>query len=533
MKVRLIPVLLAVVLLTACADSPSLWGTYDTPTPNASLATPGTPEVTQPPLVSRTPPVTSTLSPTVIPSPTATATPLPSPTAFPTPSAATLSPDQAPILYYSQSGDTLPAVASHFGVDPSEISPGTDSPLPPTGLIDPGTLLIIPNELSVPTTPDQQIMPDSEVVYSATALDFDTNTFVREAGGHLSSYSQYLLSTGWTTGADAIQRLAMENSINPRLLLAMLEHESHWVFGEPQNLAETDYPMGYQVERDKNFFSQMAWATEELSVGYYSWRQGTLTELTFSDGTKLRIAPKLNAGTVALQYFFSLTHNYDDWGHIMDPNVGFPALYTQMFGDPWARAQQIGPLFPRGLKQPTLVLPFEPNREWNLTGGPHAAWEHEGPIAAIDLAPSTSKGGCDESEKWLVASAPGLVVRSENGVVMLDLDFDGYEQTGWDLLYLHVATKDRVPLGTQLETDQRIGHASCEGGEASGTHLHFARKYNGEWVLTDGPMPFVLSGWTVHNGDQPYEGTMTKGDQTVTASPVGSAGSSITRSPDE
>ena len=110
-----------------------------------------------------------------------------------------------------------------------------------------------------------------------------------------------------------------------------------------------------------------------------------------------------------------------------------------------------------------------------------------------------------------------------------DLDGDGYEQTGWDLLYLHIATQDRVPIGTYVKINDHIGHASCEGGIATGTHLHFARKYNGEWVPADGAIPFVLDGWTVHKGVLPYEGTMTKGDKTVIADPVGQAKSAITR----
>ena len=78
-----------------------------------------------------------------------------------------------------------------------------------------------------------------------------------------------------------------------------------------------------------------------------------------------------------------------------------------------------------------------------------------------------------------------------------------------------------------------IGHASCEGGVSTGTHLHFARKYNGEWVLADGPLPFILSGYVIHNGEDPYLGTMTKGDVTIIANPVGTASSVIFRDPDE
>ena len=74
-----------------------------------------------------------------------------------------------------------------------------------------------------------------------------------------------------------------------------------------------------------------------------------------------------------------------------------------------------------------------------------------------------------------------------------------------------------------------LGHPSCEGGIATGTHMHIARKYNGEWISADGPLPLVLSGWTVHAGSMPYNGTMTKGDKTVMSSVYGSYESLIMR----
>jgi len=112
---------------------------------------------------------------------------------------------------------------------------------------------------------------------------------------------------------------------------------------------------------------------------------------------------------------------------------------------------------------------------------------------------------------------------------MVDLDGDGYEQTGWDILYMHVGKKDRVPVGTWLEVNDRIGHASCEGGVTTGTHLHFARKYNGEWVTADGPIPFIMDGWRVVAGEKAYEGKLVRGDQVVTADPVGQKWSNIFR----
>jgi hypothetical protein len=81
--------------------------------------------------------------------------------------------------------------------------------------------------------------------------------------------------------------------------------------------------------------------------------------------------------------------------------------------------------------------------------------------------------------------------------------------------------------------NDHIGHASCEGGISTGTHLHFARKYNGEWIVADGPIPFLLSGWTAFAGTKPYEGTLVKGDKTIIADVYGQARALIYREDDD
>jgi len=432
------------------------------------------------------------------------------------------------LIYYSQPGDSLPVVASHFGVNRADIY--SENILPDTGLIDPNTLLSIPDVLNIEMTPPIQIMPDSEIIFSPSAIDFDVYSYVAAAGGFLNNYSEWVTKT--TTGVEVINRQALDNSINPRILLALLEYQSGWVTGQPSNLANKDYPLGYIDLFHQGLFNQYLLTARDLSVGYYGWRSGQLTELKFSSGEKIRISPVLNAGTVAILYYFSRQYSYSDWLAIVDPNIGFIKLYENMFGDPWARAQKVEPLFPPGLTQPPLNLAFSPGETWNFTGGPHAAWEKEGALAALDFAPAADQKGCYVSESWVLAAASGQVVRSSIGVVMLDLDNDGYEQTGWNLLYLHIAAEDRVPKGTLLNIDDRIGHPSCEGGRSTGTHFHFARKFNGEWILADGSMPFDLSGWIAHAGENPYDGMLTKGDHTVVALPNGSIITSIVRDSD-
>ncbi|HEX9091537.1 MAG TPA: hypothetical protein VF831_08600, partial [Anaerolineales bacterium] len=205
------------------------------------------------------------------------------------------------------------------------------------------------------------------------------------------------------------------------------------------------------------------------------------------------------------------------------------ALYGEMFGDPWQADARQGPLFPAGLTQPPLELPFAPGEYWSLTSGPHIAWRTGTPRGALDFAPITGEPHCTVSRAWVTASASGLVVRAERGVVALDLDGDGLEQTGWVLVYMHIAEQDRIPLGSWVDTNTPLGHPSCEGGTATGTNVHLARKYNGEWLAADGPLPMALSGWVAHQGLLSYEGTLEKDGMVVSARPDGSVGSTIIR----
>lgn len=420
------------------------------------------------------------------------------------------------ILYYTIAGDSLPEVSLRFGVDMNAIR--SPDPIEREGLLPPGQLLIIPNNLTE-TSSTVKLLPDSEVTFSPSTIDFDIQGFVDSAGGYLATYEEYLATTGWTSGADIIGRIALEYSVNPRVLLAFLEFKSGWVYGfpDPNDELAMTYPMGYVNNMKKNLYLQSAWFASSVMGGYFGWREGRQLVVAFQDGQVLRLAPQLNAGSVGLMNAFSFLYDFPEWANLLYGDDQFLSLYESMFGNPWIRAQEVEPLIPVDVKQPELILPFEVGLTWAFVGGPHAAWSAADVWAALDFAPSSSQHGCVESNAWVVAAMSGRVVRSGNGVVVIDQDDDGFEQTGWTLLYLHIATKDRIPLGEWVEIGDRIGHPSCEGGRSQGTHVHLARRYNGEWVPADGPLPFTLSGWEAKAGTVPYKGWLIRGTEIIYA----------------
>ena len=154
-------------------------------------------------------------------------------------------------------------------------------------------------------------------------------------------------------------------------------------------------------------------------------------------------------------------------------------------GDPFRFA--VEPLIPPDLQQPEIGFPFGDDEVWYFTGGPHGGWGSSSAWAALDFVSAEEVGlGCDVSPDWARAVADGVIARSEYGLVILDLDGDGFEGTGWTIFYLHLSSEDRpVQEGQRVKKGDPIGHPSCEGGVSYATHLHIARRYNGEWIAAD------------------------------------------------
>ncbi|MCX6080730.1 MAG: hypothetical protein NTW32_14470 [Chloroflexi bacterium] len=533
---RFLPILqIAIItsLLTSClGNTAGLWGEQITPTnvefPSQTAVRTRVPSLTPSPSITplKEIPMPGTATPILSPTmPNATNTASPTPENS-TPVATFTQPVITATLpavnasgpmdvYHSQGGDTLNIVAKRFALRPEQIITDVILP-PPDQLIPPDTLLLVPKPAPGEIRgPGENTIPDSEVVYGPASVGFSLKDYVTKADGYLVRY-EGSLSSDQISGIEAVERICDENSLSPRIILAIIEYESHWVLSHPTNLAEDEYPLGYVEFLHKGLFRQLMWASGALSDGYYRWRSGNLNELKFTDGSTLRLNPFLNAGTAAIQYYFAQNHSRAEWDQAIAPS-GFPALYERMFGPTLQRAQTFEPTIPNGLVQPFLSLPFEPGHLWALTGGPHSAWEKQGALAALDFAPSSMANGCMENNAWVVAPAAGKVIRLATGVVMLDLDGDGLEQTGWVILFMHISTTGKVVLNQTLQKDAHIGHPSCEGGVSTGTHLHIARKYNGEWMLADGPLSFNMDGWIAHNGVLPYKGSLTRGEQIVTA----------------
>ncbi|MBN1121550.1 MAG: LysM peptidoglycan-binding domain-containing protein [Anaerolineae bacterium] len=445
--------------------------------------------------------------------------PIPDFVPTPDPTRAAVTAPNTEQVHVVQSGDTLGTIAAQYGVTVDMIVAANG--LYNASLISEGDELIIPSLIET-VGPSNKLIPDSELVYGPAAKGFDVGEWVssNRPDSFLAGYQEEIDDIMWS-GVDLVERVAVEQSINPRLLLAMLEYQSQWLSHSTLPNAMIRYPMDYTEKPDQivGLYKQLDWAGKALAAGYYGWREQGLSTLVLEDGLRVAMDPAINAGTAAVQVWLARTRNHYRWSAAVGPD-GFITVYRSLFGDPFRYA--VEPLIPTGLTQPSMSMPWDTaNEKWYFTSGPHGGWGSSS-WAALDFAPDDANG-CNVSPTWARAVADGVIARSDYGIVILDLDGDGYEGTGWTVFYLHLSSEDRpVVEGQTVSQGDPLGHPSCEGGVSYSTHLHIARRYNGVWIPADCsqcpltiPAPQLnFDGWTAVSFGGEYYGALVNGDRT-------------------
>ncbi len=438
--------------------------------------------------------------------------------------------DPVPVEHVVQPGDTLSAIASRYNTTVQTLL--NINPLPNPDILSVGQVLRLP-QIPDASTPSIKLIPDSRFVRGPRSQSFDIARFISQQSGYIRSASDEVAvnqadgraNTVRLGASDIVKRVSEEYSIDPRLLLILLELRAGWL-SQPTIPPELQTHPLISLDASGNIirtglYRQLSWAANTLNYGYYGWKYRGQSVLEFGGGERLSYAMGLNAGTIAVQYFLSQNRDVDSWRADLDR---FYQLYYAYFGNPFQ--DSIEPLVPPQIVQPQFILPFANGETWFYTGGPHGGWGSGSAWAAIDLAPpderTPSDTLCYVSDYWAIAVAPGIITTSHDGLVILDLDGDSDDTTGWNVIYLHLAEDGRIESGSRVAAGDPLGRPSCEGGFSNATHIHIGRRYNGEWLPADcsgcpngrSVPSFNLGGWQIVGiPNQEYQGFMIFGDQ--------------------
>lgn len=316
------------------------------------------------------------------------------------------------------------------------------------------------------------LIQDAELVHGPADRGFEADQFIDQHADALPPDPQL---------AALVALTALQHSLSPRLLLVLL----------------SVIPTPPDQSTESHLMQMSAW----LADGYYGLKFRGERTVQFADGSTESGGIQAGAGHFAVARLLARYSAAPDWA---DWRQRFAQRYEAWFGvTSW-----LPPPLPDGVQQPPLLLPWPAEQGWYFTGGPHGAWGVASAWGAVDFAPP-SRVGCGVAPEWVLSAAPGRVLHAEQGLVLQDLDGDGDLRTGWVLAYLHIASRDRVAVGSVLDAAMPIGHPSCEGGVADGAHVHFARRFNGEWLPVNGETaPLNLSGWRFRSLGGEYDGAM-------------------------
>lgn len=438
--------------------------------------------------------------------PTRQPTPLPAYVGTPTPDPdhpVNISEGNSTFTHTVNSGESLGYISQLYGIDLEEIV--TLNQISVNDFLQVGQQLQIPDQPATPG-PSFKIIPDSELILGPSANGFRVRDFLSAYGGSLLNYEE-TVEGDVMAGPEIVELVAQRYRVNPRLLLALIEHRTGWV---TRAVPVEPSALGYANALLPGLYGQLNYAADQLNWGFYGRSEGNLLTFNINDDTRIAYAPDINHGTAGVQRLLG-SHTgatYESW--LQD--VGADGIFTtfnNLFGNPFAYTTEAR--IPADLTQPALQLPFASGETWYFSSGPHGGWGDGSAWAAIDFAPPEKELGCATTDAWVTSMGDGIVTFSNRGTVIVDMDGDSSHNTGWAIVYTHLESRDRIPAGTPVQTGDRLGHPSCEGGFASGAHVHIARTFNGRWISADGPVPFEMSGWVTQGDGIQYDGFLIRG----------------------
>jgi LasA protease len=150
-----------------------------------------------------------------------------------------------------------------------------------------------------------------------------------------------------------------------------------------------------------------------------------------------------------------------------------------------------------------LRLPYQVGQAWTLTGGPHGWGGYERPYSAIDLAGGDGavRAGADGVVYTICADNSGGAPGGWRRV---------YHDNGYTSDYYHLSNLTSWTNGARLGGAKKLGNIGrnvCDGGSASGAHVHFGIldgttrvpwhwRSAGQWVFWEGSAAY--SGYALH-----------------------------------
>ncbi|MCS6840203.1 MAG: peptidoglycan DD-metalloendopeptidase family protein [Roseiflexus sp.] len=285
------------------------------------------------------------------------------------------------------------------------------------------------------------------------------------------------------TFAEALTSQAIYYSVNPKIILALIELQSRLI-SDPQPTADQfAWAVGFRGEngRRRGLQAQVRWAVKELLYARRDYPQRAA--LTFADGSTASLPEGMSLAEYALARVLAPTTTPERLPALMEQ---FRATYTRLFDDPRIPPTDWFPLSPPFLTRP--IRKVVPTTSFFDHGGPFLTRNSKQGVTTywgrVETDPIFAYNGHDG---WDYAAAPperalaaadGVVVfagNADDGCATRAVVID--HKNGYRTLYWHLHRVD-VAIGAWVVRGQPIGVIGNTGC-SSGPHLHFGVQYLG------------------------------------------------------
>jgi murein DD-endopeptidase MepM/ murein hydrolase activator NlpD len=391
----------------------------------------------------------------------ACSTPAPQPTATPTVAPAAEAPTRVPPTPGAALQPTrAPTATAAPTVEPSA------TPVPRDPLFDPARLSYAHNF----TTPQIQ-------------------AFLEERGSGLARV-RFQVGDRSHSFAETLVGLTSLYSVNPRLMLALLELHAGLVSAPAPSAEQLAWAMGYRGDGGgrRGLYSQVRWAARELrwATRDYSLRgDQPPPAISFADGARQEYGADVALNRYVLARVLGPTTNAPGLGPRMDALIN---TYARLFEDP-----RLAPEWPP-LAEPFLTRPMD--RPFPVT----SFFDHDAPFLVQNGSLRTFWGRSETDSSiaydghtgWdfamappdrILAAAPGTIIfagNSDDGCASPARAVILEHGNGYRTLYWHLSRVD-VELGQFVERGAPLGIAGSTGC-STGPHLHFQVQYLGRDV---------------------------------------------------
>lgn len=339
------------------------------------------------------------------------------------------------------------------------------------------------------------LLAPGQFVYGPNVGDFDLSDYLRQQGSPLAEK------------ADVLETWSAHASVNPRLVLTIIELQSGLVTGN--GITAMSNAVGYPID---GFAAQIEGLTTALAHNFYDYlytygersqgpRAAALPSVATLDGSSLAVPVGGGAGDYAI--LATLAPLSRSAAALDEKRAQFAETYRRLFpaDDPLDNSNSITPqaLPPDDFFQ----LPFPIGQMWWFNGAHNwvgGGMENDGgygrPYSSIDFG--IANNSCQApANAWAVAAAGGNGYHPNGRSCWFRIAHGN----GWMTSYYHL---QNGRADGSLSANTGVGTISCEacvGGFASSPHVHLSLLYNGAYVDLDG---VKFSGWQVNVGNGGY-----------------------------